>query len=190
MFGKGIGLNVANSITLFRLLLVPVFAVLIMSYTGEEATVRHWALAVYIAAAISDALDGFVARAYNQKTKLGTVLDPLADKLIINIGFIFMAANPNFSHQIPYWFPVVMLSRDALIVLGAYLINEYYGPVRVKPRMTGKLTTVFQMSLIIFVLLGASFAHKLMIATLVVSLISLANYIYDGVRQINREEEV
>jgi len=188
-FIKGNPVNVANSITLLRLLLVPVFAVLIMSYTHDQTEIRHWALAVYIAAAISDALDGFVARAYNQKTKLGAVLDPLADKLIINIGFIFMAANQNFSDQIPYWFPVVILSRDALIVLGAYLINEYYGPLRVRPRVTGKLTTVFQMGLIIAVLLGVSFAHKLMIATLIVSVISFIHYMYDGIRQIGREEE-
>lgn len=182
-------MTVANWITLFRLLLVPVFAVLIMAYTQDQPWIRHAALAVYAVAAVSDALDGFVARAYNQKTKMGAVLDPLADKLLINIGFVFMAANPSFSGQIPYWFPVVMLLRDAMIVIGAYIINEYYGPVRIRPRIAGKLTTVFQMSLIIAVLLDLNFTHKLMVATLVIAVVSYFHYMYDGVRQIGREEE-
>ena len=69
-----------------RLLLIPVFVALIVSYTREQPWIRYSALGVYAVAAISDALDGFVARAYNQKTKLGTLLDPLADKLMVNIG--------------------------------------------------------------------------------------------------------
>ncbi len=170
-------------------MLVPVFAGLIISYTRDQVWIRYAALGVYVAAALSDALDGFVARAYNQKTKLGTVLDPLADKLMINIGFVFMAVNDNFATRIPYWFPVVILLRDAMIVMGAYLINEFHGPVRIKPRIFGKLTTVFQMSLVIAVLLEVWFAHALMIATLVVSGISYLDYMYSGIRQIGNEDE-
>jgi len=181
--------TLANRITLFRLLLVPVFAGLIASYGPDFAWIRFVALAIYIAAALSDALDGFVARAYNQKTKLGTVLDPLADKLMINVGFVFMAANPSFGVHIPYWFPVVILLRDAMIVLGAYLINEFYGPVRVRPKISGKLTTVFQMSLVITVLLDLWFARGLMIATLLMSAFSYLDYMREGIRQIGNEDE-
>lgn len=169
--------------------MVPVFAGLVASYTREQAWLRHTALAVYVAAAVSDALDGFVARAYNQKTKLGTVMDPLADKLMINIGFVFMAVNEDFGGAIPYWFPVVLLLRDAMIVMGAYLINEYYGPVRVRPQISGKLTTVFQMGLVVAVLLDVRFVNKLMIATLVMSAISYLDYMHAGIKQIGNEDE-
>lgn len=188
-------MTLANRITMFRLLMVPVFAGLIISYKQEEPWIRHLALLVYVLAAISDALDGFVARAYNQKTKLGTVLDPLADKLMINIGFVVMAANKEFgagpegSGGIPYWFPVVILLRDSMIVMGAYLLNEYYGPIRVKPRITGKLTTVFQMSLVIAVLIEARFVFQLMVATLVMSAISYVDYMYSGIKQVGNEDE-
>jgi CDP-diacylglycerol--glycerol-3-phosphate 3-phosphatidyltransferase len=181
--------TLANRITLFRLFLVPVFAGLIISYRAEYPWIRYTALGVYISAAISDALDGFVARAYNQKTKLGTVLDPLADKLMINIGFVFMAANPEFGAHIPYWFPVVILLRDAMIVIGAYLINEYYGPVRVRPKISGKLTTVFLMSLMIAVLLNLWFAKHIMYASLVLLAISYFDYMREGIRQIGNEDE-
>jgi len=181
--------TLANRITLFRLLMVPVFAGLVASYTRDQVWIRHTALAVYIAAAISDALDGFVARAYNQKTKLGTVPDPLADKLMINIGFVVMAVNEDFRRAIPYWFPVVLVLRDAMIVMGAYLINEFYGPVRVRPQISGKLTTVFQMSLVIAVLLDVRFVRKLMIATLIMSAVSYLDYMRAGIKQIGNEDE-
>lgn len=182
-------MTLANRITLLRLLLVPVFAVLILSLDTVRPWLRHVALGVYVVAAVSDALDGFVARAYNQKTKLGTVLDPMADKLMVNIGFVCMAVNPCFGGAIPYWFPVAILLRDAMIVMGAFLINEYYGPVRVRPRISGKLTTLFQMSLVIAVLLDVGFIRKLLVATLIVSAVSYVDYMYAGIKQVGNEDE-
>ena len=169
--------------------MVPVFVALIASYTREQPWIRHAALVVYALAAISDALDGFVARAYNQKTKLGTLLDPLADKLMINIGFVFMAVNNQFATPVPLWFPAAILARDVMIVMGAYIINEFYGPVRIKPRITGKLTTCFQMSLVIAILIEARFAWELMIATVVISAISYFDYMYTGIKQVGNEDE-
>ena len=182
-------MTLANRITVFRLLLIPVFVGLVVGYTREHQWVRYAALGVYAAAAVSDALDGFVARAYNQKTKLGAMLDPLADKLMINIGFVFMAVNEEFAYTVPYWFPAVILARDTMIVMGAYLINEYYGPVRVRPRIGGKMTTVFQMGLVIAVLLEAGFARKLMYATVAISAFSYVDYMYAGIKQIGNEDE-
>ena len=182
-------MTLANKITCFRLLLIPVFSGLVIAYTREHQWIRYSALGVYVLAGISDALDGFVARAYNQKTKLGAVLDPLADKLIINTAFVFLAVNDQFACNVPYWFPAAILARDAMIVTGAYLINELYGPVRVRPRVSGKLTTVCQMSLIIAVLLEVDFADELLIATLVISAVSYVDYMYVGIRQVGNEDE-
>ncbi|HOE65035.1 MAG TPA: CDP-alcohol phosphatidyltransferase family protein [Candidatus Hydrogenedentes bacterium] len=181
-------MTLANRITLFRLMLIPVFIVLAMSYTREQQWARHAALATFLIAAISDGIDGFVARAYNQKTKLGAVLDPLADKLLLNLAFVFLAVNKEFATPVPYWFPVLILGRDAIIVMGSYLINEYFGPLRVRPRLSGKLTTVLQMASVCAVLLEVHFAYPLLLVTLAVSVVSFFDYVYQGVKQVGSED--
>lgn len=182
-------MTLANRITIFRLILIPVFVVVIMSYAGERQWLRHLACFIFIIAALSDALDGFVARAYDQKTKLGAVLDPLADKLLVNISFIMLAVNQHFEYQVPQWLPVIVLSRDIFITGGAYLINTYYGPVRVRPRITGKLAALLQSASIAGVLLEVSFARELIIAMLAISLISWVDYFFKGIEQVNENEE-
>lgn len=163
--------------------MIPVFALLVFYYTRERDHLRFIALAVYVAAAISDSLDGYVARRLNQHSKLGARLDPLADKLIVNLGFVLVAANPDFDPGIPLWFPVIILGRDVVIVMGAFLINEYFGPVKVHPRIWGKITTVFQMSAMISVLLQLFLTPYLLAATLGFTFISMADYLYFGMRQ-------
>ncbi len=181
-------MTLANRITIFRLILIPVFVVVIMSYTGEEQWPRHLACVIFITAALSDALDGFVARAYDQKTRLGAVLDPLADKLLVNISFVMLAVNPHFEYQVPQWLPVIILSRDIFITGGAYLINTYYGPARFRPRITGKLTALLQSSSIAGVLLEVSFAKGLIMFMLAMSLVSWVDYFIRGIQQVNEED--
>jgi CDP-diacylglycerol--glycerol-3-phosphate 3-phosphatidyltransferase len=180
--------TLANRITLVRVVLIPVVGVLVMSYTREQTWPRILALVVFLVAVVSDALDGFVARAYNQKTRLGAVLDPLADKLLINVSFVFIAANNQFRTVLPPWFPVIILGRDAIIVIGSYLMNEYFGPLRVRPRISGKLTTVFQMSSIVALLLELRFTYPLLMVTLGISIISFFDYLYVGIRQVGNED--
>jgi cardiolipin synthase len=182
--------TLANRITLVRLILIPVFNVLIVSYEAGETWIRYLALGVFVVASLSDALDGFVARAYNQKTRLGAVLDPLADKLLLNLAFVFLAVNDQFVERVPQWVPVLILSRDVVIVMGAYLIHEYYGPLRVRPRITGKLTTALQMTSIVAVLLEAWFAYEIVLLMVAVSVVSFFDYIYVGVRRIGNEDSV
>lgn len=182
-------MTLANRITILRLLLIPVFNVLVVSYTPDEPGIRYLAIGVFAVAAISDALDGFVARAYNQKTRLGAVLDPLADKLLLNLAFVFMAVNESFSEFVPRWVPVLILSRDVIIVMGSYLINEYYGPLRVRPRISGKLTTALQMGSIIAVLFEVTFAYEIVVTMIAVSVFSFLDYVYDGVRRIGNEDK-
>jgi CDP-diacylglycerol--glycerol-3-phosphate 3-phosphatidyltransferase len=181
--------TLANRITVFRLIMIPVFLVLVMSYTRDAQWMRHLALFIFVLAALSDAADGFVARAYNQKTRLGAVLDPMADKLMINLAFVFLAVNQEFRTPVPAWIPVIILSRDVIIVLGAYLIHEFYGPLRVRPRMSGKFNTVFQMSSIIVVLLEWRIAYPVLMVTIVISIISFVDYIISGYRQIGNQDD-
>jgi len=138
---------------------------------------------VYILAGLSDILDGYVARRFNQRSNFGTRLDPLADKLIINLGFVFLAANVSLQPGVPMWFPVIILGRDTIIVIGAWLINEFFGPLHVKPRWPGKATTTAQISTLVGVLLGVWFVPHLLIATLCISMYSLTDYIYTGCLQ-------
>ena len=184
-------MTLANQITIGRLVLIPVFVVLIMAYTQAEQWLRIAALSTFVIAAISDGVDGFVARAYNQKTRLGAVLDPLADKLLINVAFVFLAVNTQLATPIPPWIPVIILSRDSIIVIGAYLINEYFGPVRVRPKVSGKLTTWFQMACIIIVLLELDqrIVLGVLYCTVTVSIVSFCDYLYTGIKQIGNEDE-
>lgn len=184
-------MTLANRITIGRLVLIPVFIVLLMSYTRDQQWLRYAALAVFVIASLSDGVDGFIARAYNQKTKLGAVLDPLADKLLINLALVFLAVNTQLATPIPPWFPVIILGRDVIIVIGAYLINEYFGPVRARPQISGKLTTAFQMVLIISVLLELPrrFIYGAIYFTLTVAVISFVDYLRAGMKQVGNEDQ-
>lgn len=181
-------MTLANRITLFRLAVVPVFCAMVHLYTPDRPGLRHLALALYVAAAVSDALDGYVARRFGQVSALGRRLDPLADKLLVNLGLVFMAGNPAFEPAVPLWFPAAVLARDVLIVLGAWLINELYGPVRVRPRPSGKITTAVQMTTMTVLLLGFPWAVWLIWGTVLCSVWSLGDYLLFGWTQVNEKE--
>ena len=105
-------MTLANQISFFRLGLIPVFVALILQDAPGLNWPRYAALAVLVVAAISDLVDGYVARRFNQQTKLGHVLDPFADKLLINVAFVFLAADQHLEYPVPMWIPVVVLIRD------------------------------------------------------------------------------
>lgn len=180
--------TIPNYITFLRLALIPVFCYLVYIYDGETEGVRYAAFVVYVVAAVTDIIDGYVARRFDQASRLGLVLDPLADKLMVNLGFVFLAANLNFSQGIPLWFPPIILARDIIIVMGAWVINEYYRPVKVKPRILGKMNTVLLVSTFIGVLLQVPFAPLLIWLTLAVALLSFADYVITGSQQFERKE--
>jgi len=173
-------LTLATKITLFRLALVPVFCALIFVYTPERTWARGAAIAVYLTAAISDLVDGYIARNFNQRTVLGTRLDPTADKLLINLGYIFIASNEHLVPQMPMWFPVFILARDIIIVGGTHAINELVGPMVIQPKLLGKLNTFAQISCLIVFLLGLSIAPWLVWFTLGIGVISLLDYMLVG----------
>jgi cardiolipin synthase (CMP-forming) len=187
--GSASTVTLANRITLFRVLLIPIFCFCVYAYTPETAWLRWAAVGVYLAAGISDMLDGIVARRWNQHSAFGERLDPLADKLIINLGYVFIATNPHFYDVLPawfLWFPVIVLGRDAVIVLGACFINETRGPRQFQPSALGKLTTAFQMGTVLAILVKLPFTPYLVAATLAVMLLSFANYLALGVRYARR----
>ena len=148
-------MTTANKITILRILLIPFFAVEILYYveTGNELH-RLLAILIFAIASILDGVDGYVARRYHQWTELGTVLDPLADKLLLVSAIVVLS----FDHaprlaMIPLWLTGTIIGRDLLICLGVAVVRFTVGKVTVRPRLTGKIATVLQMTLVLWILL-------------------------------------
>jgi cardiolipin synthase len=148
-------MTTANKITILRILLVPFFVVEILYYvqTGNEVH-RLLGMLAFAVAAILDGVDGYVARHYNQRSELGTLLDPIADKLLLASAIVVLS----FDHrprlgQIPLWLTGIIISRDLLLGLGSITVRLVVGKVAVRPRITGKIATVFQMVTVCWLLL-------------------------------------
>ncbi|TAN18636.1 MAG: CDP-alcohol phosphatidyltransferase family protein [Rhizobiaceae bacterium] len=141
-------MTIPNIITLMRFFLVPavVFAML--------SDRMGWAFAGFLIAGISDGVDGFIARQFNQRSKLGAYLDPVADKLLLVSVFVVLG----FMGGLPLWLVVAAVSRDALIV-GAVLISSLMGhPVDIRPVFVSKANTAVQIVLAAWVLAESAFA--------------------------------
>src|SRR6201989_2376337 len=157
-------MTTANKITVVRILLIPVFVTLAIYY-GESIErgdplewLRYTSIMVFLIAAVSDGLDGYVARRYNQRSSLGVILDPIADKGLLLSGIITLSIS-NWSEsapaegKFPVWFPVLVITRDLVILVGAAVLHVLVGRVRVRPHWTGKIATVLQMAAIGWVML-------------------------------------
>jgi len=127
-------LTPANQITILRLAFIPFFAILVIAreYRG--------ALAVLTAAALSDIVDGTVARLLKQETPLGAALDPIADKLLMTTACLTLA----FRDALPWWLTILVISRDAAIIITALLISLVAGYRPFRPTILGKASTVTQ----------------------------------------------
>jgi cardiolipin synthase len=127
----------ATRITIFRIILIPIFIGLMVAYgnTVEAGhAVESWrygAIAVFIVASLSDALDGYLARHWNQRSALGALLDPVADKLLLLAVLVTFGLIP--PRYFPLWFTVIILSRDALLLLGYFVVRHFLSHVDVKP---------------------------------------------------------
>jgi cardiolipin synthase len=139
--------TVPNQITLLRLGFLPFFLILI-SYEHYR-----WALLVLVAAGLSDAIDGILARQLNQRSPLGAYLDPIADKLLLSSSFIILA----FKQKLAWWLTIIVLSRDILILMVAVVILLVSGYRPFPPSVYGKLTTGLQILLVFFVVLAAAY---------------------------------
>jgi len=137
----------ANIITLLRFLLVP--AVVFAMLTGNV----DWAFAGFVVAGISDGIDGFIARQFNQRTELGAYLDPMADKILLVSVFVVLG----YMGELPLWLVIAAVSRDALIV-GAVLLSTIMArPVAMKPILVSKANTAAQIVLAAVVLAELAF---------------------------------
>jgi cardiolipin synthase len=147
-------MTTANKITLFRILLVPFFVYEFLGYReGGPEWMRWVALGSFAMAAILDGVDGFVARRFHQKSELGAVLDPLADKLLLVAGIVMLSLPDNRFERLPVWLPMIILTRDVLALIGLAVLQYACGKVKVRPRIPGKIATVLQMSVVLWALL-------------------------------------
>ena len=145
-------MSIPNIITLGRLILVPVIVWLLVSGNMQLA------FAAFVAAGLSDAADGYLAKHHNMETELGAYLDPLADKMLIVCIFVTLGLNG----VLPAWLVIGVVSRDVLIV-GAILLSWVLGhPVKIKPAVVSKANTVSQIMLACVVLADEAFKLNLM----------------------------
>src|SRR5882762_4895396 len=147
-------MTTANKITILRILLVPFFIVEVLSYVerGQEWH-RYLAIGAFLTAAICDGVDGYIARRYNQRSELGAILDPLADKLLLVSGIVVLSLEHQRLETIPLWLTGTIIGRDILVLAGMLVIQMTVGKVKVRPRMVGKVATVLQMVIILWILL-------------------------------------
>ncbi len=169
-------ISIPNILTVIRILLTPLFVILLLK------DMEGYALLIFTLAAITDGLDGFIARYTNQKTALGAYLDPLADKLLLSSATICLA----IMHIIPSWLAVLVITRDVIILIGVSVFFMTGVSVNIKPTLVSKFTTVSQLSTIFFSLFRPQFVHAYTIGwfliwtTATLTIISGLHYIYLG----------
>lgn len=198
-------MTTANKITVTRILLIPLFVMMAIYYGKglQNGHPRDWerflAIAIFIVAAASDGIDGYVARRFNQRSTLGVVLDPIADKGLLLAAIITLSFS-NWTYEFPLWFPVLVITRDAVILTGTAVLHYLAGHVHVKPSWAGKTATALQMVAISLVLLQLDFfvkpidfagqSYELHFLDLPVALsgfftfLSGIGYVMDGIRQL------
>jgi CDP-diacylglycerol--glycerol-3-phosphate 3-phosphatidyltransferase len=158
-------MTTANKITITRIMMIPVFVMMALYYgrSVQHGSPQEWqrwtAIAIFVLAAASDGIDGYIARRYNQKSRLGEVLDPLADKGLLLSGIITLSFS-NWGYEFPVWFPVLIVARDVVILAGTLTLHFLNGSVRVRPSWTGKTATALQMVAIALCMLQWNWFQK------------------------------
>jgi len=173
-------MNIANKISTFRILSVPFFIASLVYYSPERYFLRFVALGIFILAALSDALDGYMARRSKQQSKAGLILDPLGDKLLLMSAFICLCANSELAPKFPLWVVLVVLSRDAIILLGAMAIYIVKQTINIMPTRWGKLSTTFQMLAVVSILLQFKNSFIFWWLAVIFTVISGAIYVNRG----------
>ena len=177
-------MSLADKVSILRILLTPFFvSFLIISSRFSLNWARYIALGLFIVAIFTDFFDGLVARLKKEKSDIGRVIDPLADKLLLVTSFIFLYFLKGFN--IPWWVVLVVVSRDFMILLGIIILNFLKLEVPISPSRWGKLTTFFQMFTILSVLAGFKLSFLIWDAAVLFTVISGVGYIIRGVRSIN-----
>jgi cardiolipin synthase (CMP-forming) len=186
-------LTIPNLLTFLRMALIPVFASLLFyGYSG-------YALIVFVIAGVSDGVDGFLARRFKQETELGTIIDPIADKLLMTTAFIVLTIpnvlQPVHHLPVPFWVTAAVIGRDVLIITVAAAINVMTGFRGFKPSFLGKLSTFVQVVAVTLILFAAVFGYTFYLPTTYVLVVLLAflsgaHYIFHVAKLMKEDEKV
>lgn len=175
-------LNLANSLTILRIFMTPVISILLVY--------KFWrlGLATFLLAGVTDALDGFIARSRAQRTELGMILDPLADKLLLSATFVTLV----YLRQIPQWLFIIVISRDLILIGGFVVVYIVTGKTTVSVSWMGKLTTGLQVLTVLATLVArvtigvGSYLPWLFYLTAAVTIFSGLDYVRRGARVLSR----
>lgn len=180
-------LNLANRLTVGRLLVVPFFIVAVLYYSPDKDHLRFVALGIFLAAVFLDVLDGYVARKFGQETEAGAILDPLADKILLISAFIciYKISVLFDTVRFPIWLVVAVISRDVILLLGFTVLRLYNVAISVNPTIWGKMTVFFQVLAVIGILMQWQIFSVFWYVILVLVVISGTDYILKGVKALN-----
>ena len=177
-------MNLPNSLTILRILLIPVFIGFLL-YERYE-----YSLAVLLLAGLTDGLDGTIARVANQRTRLGAYLDPVADILLLTSGFVTLSV----LHLVPSWIAIVVVSRDMMLMTGTLLARLTESQLDISPTLLGKGTTLVQLSYLILVVvltsrqMDLSLIQPLLYLMVCVTVMSGFHYLYRGFTRLSTGE--
>jgi cardiolipin synthase len=178
-------ISIPNILTVVRILLTPVFVILLLRELFPQA------LVVFAIAGLSDGLDGFIARYFNQRTVLGAYLDPMADKLLLVSAYVMLGMLDVISD----WVAVIVIARDVIIVLGIAIIALTAKSYEIRPSLVSKATTVTQILLVLLALYDpaatklAALHAPLIWITAVITTLSGLHYIFIGMGILQENNE-
>jgi len=171
-------INLPNALTVARIIVIPIFITTVIYKKYQHA------FFLFVLAAVTDLLDGYIARVTDQKTALGTFLDPLADKLLLTSSFLLFS----FNAWIPFWLTIIVISRDIIVVIGWLLLYMVTHDVRIEPVLLGKTAIAFQLVTLALILLSVTMPsisvpkEFLFAVTAALTVLSGLQYVYKGLR--------
>jgi len=184
-------LTIPNLLTFMRMALIPAFASMI--FYGHYKL----GLAFFVIAGITDGIDGFLARRFGQESELGTIIDPIADKLLMTTAFVILSL-PNVMPQVrhlpvPFWVTVTVIGRDVLILMVAMAITMFTGFRGFKPSFWGKLSTLVQVLAVTLILFSAVSGYSFYLPTTytittLLAFVSGVHYVFQVARLMRDEE--
>jgi len=188
--------TIPNLLTIFRMVLIPLFVTLLFYHRFL------WALGAFVIAGVTDGLDGLLARRFAQQSQLGTILDPIADKLMLVTAFVVLSMRSVFPQPlpghlpVPFWVTVAVISRDVFIVVGAAAINIMTGFRGFRPSWLGKLNTTIQIGAIAVIMFAASvqkftgyYLPTVYAAVFAMALLSGLHYIFFASKLLNEDRK-
>src|SRR3982751_6925991 len=190
-------ITVPNLLTVFRMVLIPVFVSLLFYQRFILA------LTIFVLAGVTDGLDGLLARRFDQKSQLGTILDPIADKLMLVTSFVVLSMRAVFPQPlpphlpVPFWVTVAVISRDVFILVGAAAINIVTGFRSFRPSLLGKINTVVQIVAVVAILIAAGIPSHISgyclptvyVTVFMLAILSGIHYVFFASRLLNEERQ-